>query len=146
VEQFTGPSLGQRVEAGAGRAGGPAPGPEPSPAVTAGDLLRYLMIPGTCQGFRLLETAIELAVEDGDRLLNVLDDLYPLVAERHHTTVSCVQKNMRMAIIVGWKNGGGRQLEKLMGIRYQTRPVTKNFIDLLADYLRRRQPGGRAKS
>lgn len=150
VEQYTGQSLGSMVEASIGQSQGQRveasiaqvregePGPKVPATVTAVDLLRYLMIPGTCRGFRLLETAIELAVEDENRLLNVIDDLYPLVAQRHNATLNCVQKNMRMAIIAGWKNGGDKQLEKLIGIHYSARPVTKDFIDLLADYLRRR--------
>ena len=44
-----------------------------------------------------------------------------------------------MAIIAGWKNGGNLQLEKLLGLPFRNRPVTKDFIDLLADYLRRRR-------
>ena len=57
------------------------------------DLLRYLKIPGTYKGYRQMVTAIDLAIEDEDRLLNVTIDLYPRVAEIHHTTSSCVQKN-----------------------------------------------------
>lgn len=149
VEQYTGQSLGSLVEASIGQSIGrrveasiPQPREESAKApcaVTSADLLRYLMIPGTCQGFHLLEAAIDLAVEDENRLLNVIENLYPLVAERHGATLNCVQKNMRMAIISGWKNGGDRQMEKLIGIRYANRPVTKDFIDLLADYLRRRR-------
>ena len=48
--------------------------------ITAADLLRYLMIPGTCMGFRQLEMAINLAVEDENRLLNVVENLYALMA------------------------------------------------------------------
>lgn len=135
VEASIGQSLGQKVEATIsleeeGR---------PRPRVTAADLLRYLMIPGTCLGFRQLETAVNLAVEDENRLLNVIDELYPLVAKAYNATINSVQKNMRVAIIAGWKNGGDKQLERLLGLAYPTRPVTKDFIDLLADYLRRRK-------
>ncbi len=154
VEQYTGQSLGAMVESGTGKSlgqsveesipmaapkGQESAKPKAPLTVTAADLLRYLLIPGTCQGFRLLETAIDLALEDENRLLNVIDDLYPTVAEIHHATLNCVQKNMRMAIIAGWKNGGNLQLEKLLGLPFRNRPVTKDFIDLLADYLRRRR-------
>ena len=154
VEQYTGQNLGAMVESSIGKSLGRSvedsiplaketkePGAKTKEplAITAVDLLRYLMIPGTCQGFRLLETAINLALEDENRLLNVIEDLYPSVAEIHHATLNCVQKNMRMAIIAGWKNGGDKQLEKLLGLPFRTRPVTKDFIDLLADYLRRRR-------
>lgn len=138
MEQYTGQTLGQKVEASIPLKEN-GHGSRTPCIVTTSEVLRYLMIPGTCQGFHLLETAIDLAVEDENCLLNVIERLYPRVAERHHSTVNCVQKNMRMAIISGWKNGGGRQLEKLIGIHYDTRPVTKDFIDLLADYLRRRR-------
>lgn len=150
VERSIGQSLGELVETSIGRSLGETveasvPLPEKAllpaaarPRVTAADLLRYLMIPGTCLGFRQLETAINLAVEDENRLLNVIDELYPLVGEVYGATINSVQKNMRVAIIAGWKNGGDKQLEKLLGLAYPVRPVTKDFIDLLADYLRRR--------
>ena len=147
VESSIGQSLGELVEAsiplpekaGQGPKGAqPIRTAKPRVAVTAADLLRYLMIPGTCLGFRQLETAINLAVEDENRLLNVIDELYPLVGKCYNATVNSVQKNMRVAIIAGWKDGGDKQLEKLLGLAYPVRPVTKDFIDLLADYLRRR--------
>ncbi len=131
VEQSTGRSLGAQVEATIGNAA-----PVQGLTITAEDLLRYLMIPGTCLGFHQLGTAIHFAVEDENRLLNVIDDLYPLVGEVYNATPNSVQKNMRMAIIAG--NGGREQMEKLMGLPFRNRPVTKDFIDLLADYLRRR--------
>ena len=133
VEQSTGRSLGAQVEATIGNAA-----PVQGLTITAEDLLRYLMIPGTCLGFHQLGTAIHFAVEDENRLLNVIDDLYPLVGEVYNATPNSVQKNMRMAIIAGWKNGGKEQREKLMGLPFRNRPVTKDFIDILADYLRRR--------
>lgn len=147
VERSIGQSLGQMVEASIGQSLGATVEAtismddqnQPRPQVTAADLLRYLMIPGTCLGFRQLETAIDLAVEDENRLLNVIDELYPLVAQAYGATINSVQKNMRVAIIAGWKNGGDKQLERLLGLSYHARPVTKDFIDLLADYLRRRK-------
>ena len=147
VERSIGQSLGALVEASIGQSLGETVEAtisleeknRPRPQVTAADLLRYLMIPGTCLGFRQLETAVNLAVEDENRLLNVIDELYPLVARAYGATINSVQKNMRVAIIAGWKNGGDKQLERLLGLAYPARPVTKDFIDLLADYLRRRK-------
>ena len=101
------------------------------------DLLRYLKIPGTYKGYRQMVTAIQLAVEDEDRLLNVTSDLYPQVARLHRTTSSCVQKNLRKVISACWENGGREQLEGLLGLTYERRPVTKDFINLLADYLKK---------
>lgn len=147
VEAYTGQTLAERVEESIGLAEGPPRRQVKKKvqektfttmAITASDLLRYVRIPGTCLGFHQLVTAIDLAVEDENRLLNVIDDLYPLVGEVYHATANSVQKNMRMAIISGWKNGGGKQLEKLTGLPYPARPVTKDFIDTLADYLRKR--------
>ena len=132
VEQSTGRSLGAQVEATIGNAA-----PVQGLTITAEDLLRYLMIPGTCLGFHQLGTAIHFAVEDENRLLNVIDDLYPLVGEVYNATPNSVQGSAA-SIIAGWKNGGKEQMEKLMGLPFRNRPVTKDFIDLLADYLRRR--------
>ena len=100
-------------------------------------LLRYLKISGTYKGYKQMVTAIELAIEDEDRLLNVTIDLYPRVAQIHHTTSSCVQKNLRKIIAASWENGGREQLEALLGLTYDRRPFTKDFIDLLADYLKK---------
>ena len=120
VEQHAGPSLGEMVEQSTGRSLGA------QVEATIGNA-------APVQGL-----TIHFAVEDENRLLNVIDDLYPLVGEVYNATPNSVQKNMRMAIIAGWKNGGKEQMEKLMGLPFRNRPVTKDFIDLLADYLRRR--------
>ena len=101
------------------------------------NLLRYLKIPGTYKGYKQMVTAIDLAIEDEDRLLNVTIDLYPRVAEIHHTTSSCVQKNLRKIVAACWENGGKEQLESLLDLTYERRPFTKDFIDLLADYLKK---------
>lgn len=132
VEKSIGTNLGETVEETIPR------NQESRVEITAADLLRYLMIPGTCMGFRQLEMVINLAVEDENRLLNVVENLYPLVGKAYGSSANSVQKNMRVAILAGWRNGGGEQLAKLTGLPARSRPVTKDFIDLLADYLRRR--------
>ena len=60
------------------------------------------------------------------------------MGKAYGSSANSVQKNMRVAILAGWRNGGGEQLAKLTGLPARSRPVTKDFIDLLADYLRRR--------
>ena len=140
VEQYTGQSLGAMVESGTGKSLGQSVEESIPMAAPKGQESAKPKAPLTVTAADLLlETAIDLALEDENRLLNVIDDLYPTVAEIHHATLNCVQKNMRMAIIAGWKNGGNLQLEKLLGLPFRNRPVTKDFIDLLADYLRRRR-------
>lgn len=77
------------------------------------DLLRYLGIPRTYNGFDQLVMAVELAVEDENRLLHVTHEVYSVVAQRYGISVQSVLKNIRTIINVCWKGGGRERLVQL---------------------------------
>ena len=57
-------------------------------------VIRSLGISGTHLGYYYLNTCLMLILEDENRLLMVSKLLYPLVAEIHSTTPSCVERNI----------------------------------------------------
>ncbi|MDO4566101.1 MAG: sporulation initiation factor Spo0A C-terminal domain-containing protein [Oscillospiraceae bacterium] len=101
------------------------------------ELLRYLGIPRTYNGFDQLAMAVELAVEDENRLLHVTREVYQVVARRYGISVQSVLKNIRTVINVCWRGGGRDRLVELTRYCEQSAPATDEFIDLLTDYIKR---------
>lgn len=101
------------------------------------DLLRYLGIPRTYRGFDQLAIAVEMAVEDENRLLHVTRQIYDVIAKRYKLSVQSVLKNMRTVINVCWNGGGRDRLIELTRYSGLEAPATDEFIDLLTDYIKR---------
>ena len=99
------------------------------PIYSLKELLRILHISKAYDGYPLLVTAVELAMEDEDRLLRVTKLLYPEIARRHGTSTVCVQKNLRKVIAVCWEQ----------------KPTPEIFIGILADYMEKIQRGGKSR-
>lgn len=104
---------------------------------TTSDLLRYLGIPRTYNGFDQLAMAVDMAVEDENRLLNVTREIYLVIAQSYGISVQSVLKNMRTVINVCWRGGGKARLIELTRYCEQSAPATDEFIDLLTDYIKR---------
>ena len=64
-------------------------------------VIRSLGISATHLGYYYLNTSILLILEDENRLLMVSKLLYPLVAEIHSTTPSCVERNILSSLFAG---------------------------------------------
>lgn len=58
-------------------------------------LLYSLGVTANYTGFSYTVSAVELTAQDYDRLLMVTKWLYPEVASQFHTTMSCVERNIR---------------------------------------------------
>ena len=92
-------------------------------------VIRSLGISATHLGYYYLNTSILLILEDENRLLMVSKLLYPLVAEIHSTTPSCVERNIRT-----------ERLFQIAGCRLQSKPTNGEFIDILSCYIKKHNP------
>ena len=106
--------------------------------LSEGDLVRLLCLSGHYRGFPHLLDCVNLAVENVDRLDPVAKKLYPLVAERHGTTVGRVICSIRNLIKVWWKRGNRRLLPDYISDSDKP-PGNKAFIYALVAYLQRKQ-------
>lgn len=102
-------------------------------------LIRSLGISGTHLGYYYLETALGLVLEDRSRLLMISKSLYPEVARRHGTTISCVERDIRTAVTICWARGDRERLHQMAGYRLPSKPTNGQFLDILALYLQEQE-------
>lgn len=99
-------------------------------------LLHRLGITGNYHGFRQLLLAIELVLQDEDRLLAVGDKVYRPVALILGCGVSTVERNIRSVISIAWHTNP-RLLRELSPAPLIGPPTVARFIDIIAEHLRR---------
>ena len=98
-------------------------------------LLYILGVTANYTGFSYTVSAVELTAQDYDRLLMVTKWLYPEVASQFHTTMSCVERNIRTVAGIAWLRNP-ELLGRLAGCTLDRKPTASRFIAILAAYLR----------
>ena len=105
------------------------------------NIIQEIGIPPHLLGYQYLREAI-LAVIDNIELLNaVTTKLYPLIAEKYHSSATRVERAMRHAIEVGWNKGRIETINKFFGYTvndYKGKPTNSEFIAMIADWVRLR--------
>lgn len=96
-------------------------------------------IPANIKGYQYLRDAIMMTVHDNELMHAVTKQLYPMVAKKHKTTASRVERAIRHAIEVACTRGNEEFFYKLFGYTVSTlkgKPTNSEFIALIADKLR----------
>lgn len=101
----------------------------------AEEVLRSLHIPGTLKGLSYLTYAVSETVKDPRRTDFITKDLYHEIARQYGTKALSVERAMRGAIRVSWENARN-ELDQMAGYHLVKRPTNKEFIDLVAFYIR----------
>lgn len=94
-------------------------------------ILRNLGISSSYNGFPQTAYAIQLAIDDSDRLRLITKHIYPDVASYYSTTWSAVERNIRTVVTVAWKNDP-LLLEELAGARLPHKPTNSQFLSILS--------------
>ena len=94
-------------------------------------ILRNLGISSSYNGFPQTAYAIQLAIDDSDRLRLITKHIYPDVASYYSTTWSAVERNIRTVVTVAWKNDP-LLLEELAGARLSRKPTNSQFLSILS--------------
>ncbi len=105
----------------------------------AGDMLFKIGVPDHCKGYALLKTAIMYVVNDYSLIDNVMTMLYPMLAKRHSSSVSCVERNIRNVIQIIWDRGNMDCLAEIFGATIHSKkgtPSNSQFIATIADIIR----------
>lgn len=98
-------------------------------------LFLQIGIPANRIGFDFLCDAVQFVLEDSSLQHRLMRGLYPRIAQKHHTSVYCVEHSMRCAIAAAWSRGRPEVAEKLLGrgvITAYDRPTNGEFIALVA--------------
>ncbi len=102
-------------------------------------LLRCLGVTGRLAGFRQAIYMVERVREDETCIQSITKCLYPETAKRFGTSAPSVERNLRTVIRACWKQVDHNLLEHIAGSALEQLPTNKDFIDMLAGFLRRLQ-------
>lgn len=100
-------------------------------------ILKQLGIGRNYQGYDYIVDGVLLVLEDASRLEYVTKSLYPDIAKKHHTSWSCVERNIRTVIDILWKESSKELLWEICGEENAERPRNARFLELLCEYIRR---------
>lgn len=98
------------------------------------DILYRLGITANYTGFFHTAYAVRLAVKQPERMMLVTKWLYPEVARRYGTSWQAVERNIRTAAAVAWKNNRPL-LEQLARTDLPRRPSASRFLAILVAWL-----------
>lgn len=107
--------------------------------VTVTNMIHEIGVPAHIKGYQYLRDSIMLAVNDMDILNSITKQLYPTIAEMHHTTPSRVERAIRHAIEVAWSRGKMDTIDDLFGYTVNAgkgKPTNSEFIALISDKIR----------
>ena len=99
--------------------------------------LRRLGIAGNLRGFYYLVLAIEETIPNPFRIQLITKDLYVDIARYYQVTPASVERAVRVAVNICWVRGERETLDQIACRHLTERPSPAQFIDLLADYIRR---------
>ena len=100
------------------------------------DTLRQLGVGGNYIAQQRAVTAIQLAIEDEDRLLYVTKNIYLPVAQICGCKWTAVERNLRTLIQSCWNQLDHDFLNVIAGTQLRQPPTNSQFIDMMAAYLR----------
>ncbi len=98
-------------------------------------LLRQLGVNGTYVGFDYVIYGIDMTVTNPSLTTYVCKGLYVEIAAHFHTTINCVERNIRTIVDVIWNHGNRNLLEKIFCRELTAKPKNAAFIDALAQYV-----------
>ena len=107
--------------------------------MTVQDTLQALGITRNYRGCIRAITAIELAMENEDRLEAVTKEIYREVAKRCGCNWSAVERNIRTVVQRAWRINRPL-LIRMAGYPLEVPPTASEFIAIVANYIQRTSP------
>lgn len=89
-------------------------------------------------GYRHVEMAVLLVLEDEDRLESVVKDVYMAVADQCGCNWNAVERNIRTLVHRAWKINA-KKIVEMAGYPMAASPTASEFIEIVANYVRRSQ-------
>lgn len=103
------------------------------------ELIHEVGVPAHIMGYRYVQDAIAMAIEDMSVMHHVTKHMYPAIAKKYKTTPSKVERAIRHAIELAWSRGNVDIHEKLFGYTINAdkgKPSNSEFIAIVADWIR----------
>ena len=102
-------------------------------------VLHQLGIGKSYSGYDYILDSIDLIMHNENTLNNVTKVLYIDVAKEHHTSHTCVERNIRKVIEVIWNHAeeNSSLIVKIFGNKFLShKPSNKEFLELLYEYVK----------
>ena len=103
------------------------------------NIIREIGIPAHIKGYQYLRDGIIMIINDIELLGAVTKLLYPMIAEKHATTPSRVERAILHSIEVAWNRGNMDMINQLFGCSVNMKngkPTNSEFMAMIADRLR----------
>lgn len=103
------------------------------------NILHKLGIPANIKGYRYLQDAIKMVVNNAKLLDTITKELYPSVAEKNNTTPTKVERAIRHAIEVAGVKGNVEAIRDLFNISLdleKVKPKNSEFIAKISETVR----------
>lgn len=86
-------------------------------------------------GFRYVVNCVEMILED-EELQYYITEPYVETAAKYHTSVKCVERDVRTLVKHIWDQGDREALEDVACMPLAQRPKSKAFLAMIAEYVR----------
>ena len=100
--------------------------------------LQTLGVTANYKGRKQIALSVQLALQNEDRLNNVVKEIYWVVADQLGCDRSDIERNIRTAIRAAWKNTP-RRFQELAGYPMCSPPCASELLSILTTYFQRRQ-------
>ena len=95
-------------------------------------------VPQKLLGYRYLEDAVSMALEEDDVYGTLTKSIYPSIAKKYNKRPSSIERNIRTAINYGWHNGDRTTFRKVFsssGIVFKRAPTALELIAAMKTYV-----------
>lgn len=99
-------------------------------------LLQSLGITNNYRGYRYILLAINLVLENEDRLESVVNKVYYSIAKTYNINWTSVERNMRTLVNRAW-NVNPKLLIEIAGYPMNGAPTTSEFLCIITNYINR---------
>jgi len=103
------------------------------------NIIHEMGVPAHIKGYHYLRDAILMVTKEVNLLGAITKELYPMIAQKYHTTPSRVERAIRHAIELAWDRGNLEMINKYFGYTINLergKPTNSEFIAMIADRLR----------
>ena len=102
---------------------------------TITNYLRKMKIPSSIKGYDYIRDAVIMGINDPHVLKGqVTTVLYPTIAEKYGETNGGVERAIRHAIKMIWKDGDKEIMNQIFGYSLEKRPTNAVFISTIVEY------------
>ena len=103
------------------------------------NIIQQVGIPPNIFGYYYVRDAVMMVLDDIEILLHITKSLYPMIAKKHNSTPTKVQRAIRHAVAIAWDRGYADFIMNAFGHADNqkiARPSNSEFIGMIADKIR----------